>query len=80
MTLYVGATDRDDDEGSALLSELLGEPSGAAEAIEGLESLCAALLILLELESRIPPDVALQRIATMVSQPRSGHGHSRMAT
>jgi hypothetical protein len=67
MTLYIGATDHDDADAAALLAELLRAPKGAVETVDGLESLCAALLVLLELETGQTPDVALRRIGQMVA-------------
>jgi hypothetical protein len=67
MTLYVGATDHDDAEAAALLAELIKAPNGAAETVDGLESLCAALLVLLELETGQTPEMALRRIGRMAA-------------
>jgi hypothetical protein len=67
MTLYVGASDRDDAQAEQLLTDLLSGPDGAMETIQGLESLCAALMILLELDTGQTPETALRRVGQLAA-------------
>jgi hypothetical protein len=67
MTLYVGASDQDDAQAARLLTELLSAPNGAVETVDGLESLCAALLVLLELETGQTPETVLRRVGQMAA-------------
>jgi hypothetical protein len=67
MTLYVGATDRDDAQAGELLTDLLRAPNGAMDTVDGLESLCAALLVLLESETGQTPEIVLRRIGQMAA-------------
>jgi hypothetical protein len=67
MTLYVGATEADDATAAGLLEELLTGPNGPTQIVEGLETLCGALLALLEWETGAPPAAVLQRVGAMVA-------------
>jgi hypothetical protein len=67
MTLYVGASDRDDAQAAQLLDELLSGPNGTMQTVDGLESLCAALLVLLELETGQTPETVLRRVGQMAA-------------
>jgi uncharacterized protein YjeT (DUF2065 family) len=67
MTLYVGASDRDDAQADRLLTELLNAPDGALKTIQGLESLCAALMILIELDTGQTPETTLRRVGQLAA-------------
>jgi hypothetical protein len=69
MTLYVGATEADDASADELFNELFASPDGVMETFAGFESLCGALLVLLELETGASPDAVLQRVGAMVAAP-----------
>jgi hypothetical protein len=67
MTLYIGATEADDTSAAGLLEELIAGPGGPMRTVEGLESLCGALLALLEWETGTPPSTSLQRVGAMAA-------------
>jgi hypothetical protein len=67
MTLYIRATDLDDEGAARLLEEVIQGPDGARQTVGGFESLCGALLVLLELETGASPEASLQRVGSMVA-------------
>lgn len=67
MTLYIGATEADDATAAGLLHELFDGHDGPKRTVEGLETLCGALLALLEWETGAPPDAVLQRVGRMAA-------------
>ncbi|MDP9073487.1 MAG: hypothetical protein M3N98_04790 [Actinomycetota bacterium] len=67
MSLYVGATESDDQRARALLEELVAETDGVFSTVGGFETLCGVLLALLETETGIGPRAMLQQVGTMIA-------------
>jgi hypothetical protein len=67
MTLYIGATEGDDACADDLLEVLFAAPDGPGRTLGGFQSLCGALLVLLELETGTTPGSVLRRVGSMVS-------------
>jgi hypothetical protein len=72
MTLWIGASDADDARATQLLGELLADGRGHLEIIEGLQTLCAALLMVLEIDTGVVALDVIQRIGAMVAAAGNG--------
>jgi len=67
MTLYVGTTADDDTRAGTMLDEFLAMRDGPHRTVAGFETLCGALLVLLELETGVTPEAVLQRVGAMIA-------------
>jgi hypothetical protein len=68
VTLLTTGAPSDVDRASCLVEESLGAPDGAQRLVNGLSSVCAALLVLLEFHGTLAVDDALHEVGRLIAQ------------
>lgn len=66
-TLYTTGQPDDAELAAAILDEITAAEGGDVDAVAGLVSVCASLLVLLEFEASIPTADALRRVGELMA-------------
>jgi hypothetical protein len=70
-TLYASGEPADAELAARMLDEIMATDGGDVDAVAGLVSVCASLLVLLEFEASIPPGDALRRVGALMAYAES---------
>jgi hypothetical protein len=68
VTLLTVGDERDTERAGYLIEELLGAPGGPLRLVNGLSSVCATLLVLLEFRGALSPPEALREVGRLIAQ------------